>query len=101
MLTTLVYPPSLVYEDSPAHCIINMFLEVDATAAKIELLTGYSFTDKLLAAEAVQMAAPTVAVMYPTFRGLSNNKRLSILGDAILAKTLCGLWYSARNARGM
>lgn len=83
-----------------SHRNVNMLHEVNATASKVELLTGYSFNDKLLAAEAVQMAAPQVAVVYGSFRGLPSNKRLSILGDAVLAKHLCTLWYSAHDARG-
>lgn len=77
-----------------------MLLDVDATAAKVEHLTGYNFTDKLLAAEAVQMAAPQVAVIHGSIRDLQNNKRLSVLGDAVLTKVLCGLWFSARDICG-
>jgi ribonuclease-3 len=77
-----------------------MLLEVGAKAAQVEQLTGYVFTNKLLAAEAVQMAAPQIAVIYGSFRGLPNNKRLSVLGDAVLAKTLCDLWFTARDRWG-
>ncbi|KAF3045353.1 hypothetical protein E8E11_007882 [Didymella keratinophila] len=76
-------------------------LNVDAKGAQVELLTGYTFTNKLLAAEAVQMAGPQVAVVYQSsFRGLPNNKRLSVLGDAVLTKVLCGHWFSARDRHG-
>lgn len=72
-------------------------LNVVTKAAQLELLTGHNFTDKVLAVEAAQMAAPTVAVVYnQSFRALSNNKRLSVLGDAVLTKVLCGIWFNAR-----
>lgn len=76
-------------------------LDVNTKAAKVEQLTGYSFINKLLAAEAVQMAAPKVAIVYENpNRGVPNNKRLSILGNAILTKVLCGIWYEASGSRG-
>ena len=75
-------------------------LNVETNAAQIKLLTNYTFTDKLLAAEAVQMAAPNVAVIYGSLQGLPNSKRLSVLGDAILAKVLRGFWFNARDRSG-
>lgn len=80
--------------------VIIMQLNVNNKAAQIERLTDYTFADKLLAAEAAQMAAPQVAVIYGSFRGLPNNKRLSVLGDAVLTKALCGLWFNVRGRRG-
>lgn len=77
-----------------------MPLDVNAKATQLERLTGYSFTNKLLAAEAVQMAAPRIDVIHGSLRGLPNNKRLSILGDAVLTKVLCGLWFRAFDNRG-
>jgi hypothetical protein len=76
---------------------IMSLIRAEITAAQIELLTNHTFTDKLLAAEAVQMAAPNVAAISQSlFRELPNNKRLSVLGDAVLTKVLCGLWFNAR-----
>lgn len=75
-------------------------LKADVTVPQVELLTNYTFTDKLLAAEAVQMAAPKVALIFQSFQGLSNNKRLSVLGDAVLTKVPCGLWFNARDRHG-
>ena len=96
---------------SPFHLTHNSYLStsrftmrllnVDTKVAQVELLTDYTFTNKVLVAEAVQMAAPKVAVVYQSsFRGLPNNKRLSVLGDAVLTKVLCGHWFSARDWHG-
>jgi ribonuclease-3 len=75
--------------------------DVEATAKQIEAITGYTFNNKLLCAEAVQMAAPQVAVIFQgEFRALANNKDLAILGDAILAKVVCAAWYAARDTNG-
>ncbi|KAJ4357102.1 hypothetical protein N0V95_002758 [Ascochyta clinopodiicola] len=73
---------------------------VNAKALEVQQLTDYTFTNELLAAEAVQMAAPQIAVVYGSFRGLPNNKRLSVLGNAVLTKVLCGLWFNARDSSG-
>lgn len=78
-----------------------MLLDVNVKAAQIEQLTQHTFENKLLAAEAVQMAAPKVmASSTMLLQGLSNNKRLSILGDVVLTKILCGLWFNARKKHG-
>jgi ribonuclease-3 len=70
----------------------------EATAERIEAITSYKFTKKLLCAEATQMASPQTAVIYEgSFIGVDNNKRLSILGDVVLAKALCARWYGARD----
>lgn len=78
-----------------------MLLKVNEKAAQVEQLTGYSFVNKMIAAEAVQMAAPHVAALYDSFHLLPNNKRLSVLGDAVLAKVLCDIWYKARESHSM
>lgn len=53
---------------------------VEATAYRIEAITGYNFTHKLLCVEAVQMASPQVPILYNgSFRDLDNNKRLALL----------------------
>jgi ribonuclease-3 len=71
---------------------------VQATAERIEAITSYKFTQKLLCAEAAQMASPQTAVIYDgSLIGVDNNRRLSILGDVVLAKALCARWYEARD----
>ncbi|OAL57368.1 hypothetical protein IQ07DRAFT_484764, partial [Pyrenochaeta sp. DS3sAY3a] len=69
--------------------------------SKVESIIGYIFTNKLLCAEAVQMAAPTVEVTFAnTHLHLENNKRLAVLGDAVMARLLCEKWYEAGYANG-
>jgi ribonuclease-3 len=76
-------------------------LDGDSTARSVEAIIGYVFTDKMLCAEAVQMASPKAGVIYDgSIREVYNNKRLSILGDAVLAKVLCATWYKAQDGRG-
>jgi ribonuclease-3 len=76
-------------------------LQIKTQALKVEGLLDYTFTEKRIAVEAVQMAAPQIACIYNgAFDGLNNNKRLSVLGDAVLAKVLCGAWFEARDPRG-
>lgn len=76
-----------------------MLCYAEAKASELEALIGYTFADKCLAAEAVQMEAPHIAViMDNNFLGLNNNKRLSVLGDAVLAKELSSAWYKARDS---
>jgi ribonuclease-3 len=76
-------------------------IQIETHALKVEGLLDYTFSEKRIAVEAVQMAAPQIACIYNgAFDALNNNKRLSVLGDAVLAKVLCGAWFEARNPRG-
>jgi ribonuclease-3 len=78
-----------------------MLFNIEAKASQIECLVGYTFTNKRLAAEAVQMAAPKIAIIdNDGFTGLDNNRRLAVLGDAVLAKILCAAWFKARDPQG-
>ncbi|CAI9629896.1 unnamed protein product [Alternaria burnsii] len=78
-----------------------MLPQVESKAVDIETSLQYTFTDKRIAVEAVQMAAPKIACLHNNnFEGLDNNKRLSVLGDAVLAKVLCSAWYEARSSTG-
>ncbi|KAH7066392.1 ribonuclease III domain-containing protein, partial [Paraphoma chrysanthemicola] len=71
------------------------------TVASVEGITSHTFSNRLLCAEAVQMASPrTLVICSDGFRGVDNNKRLSILEDAVLAKVLCDAWFKARDANG-
>jgi ribonuclease-3 len=76
-------------------------LDVESTARSVEKLTGHVFTNKLLCAEAVQMACPQTPVTFNGIHDLSNNKRLSILGDVVLTKVLCAVWYGTRGIGGI
>jgi ribonuclease-3 len=74
---------------------------VYTTADRIEAMTGYTFTNKLLCAEAAQMASPQTAVVFEgRFRHVENNKRLAILGDTVLQKVLCAAWFETYDTHG-
>jgi len=76
-------------------------IHIETKAREVEESIGYTFSDRRIAVEAVQMAAPQIALIHNgAFLGLNNNKRLSVLGDAVLAKVLCGAWFDARNPNG-
>lgn len=76
-------------------------LDVSTKARQIEALIGYTFTNKRLAVEAVHMAAPqTAAIFDGHLVPINNNKRLALLGNAVLAKLLCATWFSARDPDG-
>jgi len=78
-----------------------MLVNIEEKAARIEAPFGYVFTNKRLCAEAVQMAAPQITTTYGGTRiFLDNNKRLAVLGDAVLIQALCTAWYAARDQRG-
>ncbi|KAI8932423.1 hypothetical protein NX059_010609 [Plenodomus lindquistii] len=67
---------------------------------QIEALIEYTFANKRLAVEAMQMAGPQhVALINGNIRIIGNNKRLAVLGDAVLAKVLCAAWFKARDTR--
>jgi len=76
-------------------------IHIETKAREVEESIGYIFSDRRIAVEAVQMAAPQIALIHNgAFLGLNNNKSLSVLGDAVLAKVLCGAWFDARNPSG-
>jgi dsRNA-specific ribonuclease len=78
-----------------------MLPEIETKAGEIESMLNYEFTDKRIAVEAVQRAAPKIAVIQEnTFCGIDNNPRLAVLGDAVLPKALCGAWFEARDSSG-
>jgi hypothetical protein len=81
--------------------------DVEATAEQIEAITAYTFTKKWLCAEATQMASPRIVACFnegitfdKKFITVDNNRRLSILGDAVLAKALCARWFGASDNQG-
>lgn len=78
-----------------------MLRSTEAKAFEIEAIINYAFTEKRLAAEATQMAAPQIAAVHNnTVSGLDNNKRLSILGEAVLTREICSAWFQKRGPRG-
>jgi IMP cyclohydrolase len=75
---------------------------VDAKIAQIEQTLGYEFRNKLLCAEALQMAGPaTVLVVNRTFQNFAKNVNLAILGDTVLTTVLCKMWYETADEQGM
>jgi dsRNA-specific ribonuclease len=73
----------------------------EQTATRMEATIGYPFSNQLLCVEATQMASPTAAAIFKNqFRGVPNNKRLAILGDAILQKVLCAAWFESDDGQG-
>ncbi|KAF2177816.1 ribonuclease III [Zopfia rhizophila CBS 207.26] len=73
----------------------------DQKIARAEQIFGHVFANKLLCAEAIQMAAPqALLAVAGAFHVIDNNKRLAVLGDIALAQALCKMWYQARNDEG-
>lgn len=86
------------YINDPTLYVMN----VNTKIAQAEQILSHVFTNKMLCAEAIQMAGPTaVFIVNRMFQQFDNNKRLAVLGDAVLSKVLCDLWYQARNSLGM
>ncbi|KAJ4295131.1 hypothetical protein N0V90_007141 [Kalmusia sp. IMI 367209] len=55
-----------------------------------ERILDYTFNDKLLCIEAIQMSGPKACFVYnERFRMVRSNKRLAILGDTVLVQVLC------------
>jgi ribonuclease-3 len=80
--------------------VATMLPSIEAKAFEVETIISYTFTEKHLAAEATQMAAPEIAaISNNAFNRLNNNKRLSILGEAVLARELCSAWFKQRTSR--
>lgn len=80
-----------------------MSVNSESKAAQIEAVLEhcYIFVDKSIAVEAVQMAAPQIsAINGGFFICVNNNKRLAVLGDALLAKILCAAWIEGHDGHG-
>ena len=75
---------------------------LDSNITQLESGIDYIFRDKLLAAEAIQMAAK-VAVLYVNgnYHEIRKNDRLAIVGDSILDSMLSIEWYKAKGGRGI
>ncbi|KAF2844648.1 ribonuclease III [Plenodomus tracheiphilus IPT5] len=70
--------------------------DIFSRAPQIEAIVGYTFSNKTHAVEAVQMAAPQIAtVVSGSISRVDNNRRLAVLGNAVLAKVLCAAWFGA------
>jgi ribonuclease-3 len=73
----------------------------DENIARAEQIMGHVFADKLLCAEAIQMAAPRAMVVVSNkFQTVDKNNRMAVLGDSVLSKVLCGMWFRAHDSAG-
>ncbi|KAH7130271.1 ribonuclease III domain-containing protein [Dendryphion nanum] len=73
----------------------------DSKIAELEQIIGYSFANKLLAAEALQMAGKVrLFTVDGASRGVKKNIDLALVGNSILATILCKMWYQARDSQG-
>ncbi|EMD69446.1 hypothetical protein GGP41_004565 [Bipolaris sorokiniana] len=76
-----------------------MSLSFTSRVLEIEAIIDHVFSKKRLAAEAAQMAAPLITFVEDNaFKPLYNNKRLAILGEAVLARELCSAWFRMRGS---
>ncbi|KAF2822555.1 hypothetical protein CC86DRAFT_80144 [Ophiobolus disseminans] len=76
-------------------------VDIDARISQIELITGYTFTEKPLCAEALQMEAPEVSYFISgSWHLVKKNKDLESVGDTIIAVVLCTKWYNFRDDQG-
>ncbi|KAF1846253.1 uncharacterized protein K460DRAFT_283505 [Cucurbitaria berberidis CBS 394.84] len=76
-------------------------LNVDSEIAAIEQIFGYTFTNKFICAEALQMVAPLFSVCVDgTTSVVPKNVNLAILGDSILMTVLCQMWDEHRDDQG-
>jgi dsRNA-specific ribonuclease len=76
-------------------------MNMDQTIARIESLAAYTFHNKLLCAEALQMGDKTIPLTINGTRHIiDKNERLECLGDAWADATLCNMWYASRDTQG-
>ena len=77
-------------------------MSIDSHITGVEATIGYTYQDKSLCAEALQMR-DTFSV-YLTFGGrnreIAHNSRLELLGDRIIDAVLCKKWYKTRDING-
>ena len=73
----------------------------DNRIAQLEQAIGYSFHDKILAAEALQMAAKkTVIAIEGDFHEIRKNADLVIVGGCILNTVLATMWFNGQDSVG-
>jgi ribonuclease-3 len=72
---------------------------IDAKIARVEEIIGYTFTDKVLCAEALQTAGfpQDRLTITGTIHLIRTNSRIAVLGDAVMALVLCEVWFPYRN----
>ncbi|KAF2449677.1 hypothetical protein P171DRAFT_197645 [Karstenula rhodostoma CBS 690.94] len=76
-------------------------MNADQKIAEVERILDYVFVNKLLCAEAIQMAAPMSPLsINGRIHSVDANKRLAILGDAVATSILCKAWFRGRDQNG-
>ncbi|KAH3987809.1 hypothetical protein HBH52_037240 [Parastagonospora nodorum] len=74
---------------------------IEQKIAIIEQIIGYTYTDKLICLEALQMDMDPMYVSLGGIRHLvRKNKNLEAVGDAIIDAVLCKKWYEFRDSHG-
>ena len=74
----------------------------DVKVTKADQRLGGIFKDKRICAEALQMRGPvSLVVVSGACQKIESNKRLSILGDAVLTNSLCNIWYASQDNKGL
>jgi ribonuclease-3 len=75
---------------------------VDLNIAQIEMIFGYTWVNKLLCAEALNIAAPGEHVIIAgTQYRIAKNERLELLGDSIMAAVLAKICYDYFDGNGI
>lgn len=99
-ISTNIICPANLQKSFPKPLKIDT-MNADQKIAEVERILEYNFNDKLLCAQALQMAAPlSVLSVNGSNRMVDINKRLAILGDAVAAQTLCRVWFATKNQFG-
>lgn len=69
--------------------------------APTEAALGYTFTNKLLCVEGLQMAgAPGHITLNGSMHRVEKNTRLAVLGDAMMSCVLAEKWFEHRDVQG-
>ena len=73
-------------------------MSVDSKIAIVERIFAYVFTNKLICAQALQMASKTTILgINDVVHCVENNERLSVLGDAVADWVMCKAWFNSRD----
>lgn len=74
---------------------------IDAKISEMEKIVGYTFEDKWLCAEALQMAGfPGILSVGQVCQFVEKNTRLAVLGDSVMSPVLSQIWFQHRDDQG-
>lgn len=79
--------------------VVVVVVVMDQSVAELEKKIGYTFTDKDVAAEALQLAGNGTTVVGGRVV-LNGNKRLAVLGNLAVDVVLCSSWYEDGGSEG-